>query len=109
MGLLGLPEPYGEVDRLVEAGDFGGAARALAKLQGDAEIKKLLSMKVALATGAQTADAVMQRLIRLMKDNEGLPGAKELYSEVSRLSYESRQSSVAYSHPPPPMSPKKGS
>jgi hypothetical protein len=107
MGTLGLPEPYAEVDRLIEAGDVGGAARALAGVQGDPQLKELIAAKMALVTGAQSPDAVMQKLIHLMRDRADLPGAKELYQEVSRLSFESRQSSVAYSHPPPPMTPKK--
>ena len=31
------------------------------------------------------------------------PGAKELYQEASNLSYQTRQSSPAHSHPPPPV------
>jgi hypothetical protein len=108
MGLLGLPEPFAEVDRLLNTGDIGGAARALARTSGDAQIKELLQLKLAIATGAQSADAVTQRLIGLLKQRPDLPGAQELYAEVTRLSYESGESSVAYSHPPPPIAPKKG-
>jgi hypothetical protein len=107
MGTLGLPEPYAEVDRLIEAGDVGAAARALAAAHGDPQIKELVAAKMALVTGAQSPDTVMQKLILLMRDRADLPGAKELYQEVSRRSFEARQSSVAYSHPPPPMVPKK--
>ena len=108
MGLLGLPEPFDEVDQLLESGDVGGAARALAKTTGDAQLKDLVSMKLALATGAQSPDAVMQRLIALLKQRPDLPGAQQLYADVSRMSYEAGESSVAYSHPPPPAVPKKG-
>ena len=108
MGILGLPEPFAEVDRLIEDGDIGGAARALGSAKGDPQLKELVAAKLALVTGAQSPDSVMQKLINLMKQRSDLPGAKELYQEVSRLSYQSKQSSVAYSHPPPPMVPKKG-
>jgi hypothetical protein len=38
-----------------------------------------------------------------MRKKPDFPGAKELYQEASKLSYETRQSSPAHSHPPPPV------
>jgi hypothetical protein len=107
MASLGLPEPYAEIDRLIEAGDIGGAARALATVTGDTKVKEVLAAKLGVLSGALSTDAALQKLIQLMRERSDLPGARELYQEVTNLTYSSHESSVAYSHPPPPMTPKK--
>jgi len=51
----------------------------------------------------------MTRLVALMRDEPGLPGAQALYRDATALSYQSRASSLAHSHPPPPLEPSDGS
>lgn len=106
MVALNLPEPYARIDRLIEGGDTAAAERALSEQGQDADFVEMLRAKLALAQGTQPALSVMNRLVQLMRKNDKLPGIQELYREASRLAYESRQSSLAYSHPPPPMVPK---
>jgi hypothetical protein len=40
-----------------------------------------------------------------MRKNPDFPGAKDLYMEASKMSYQTRQSDMAHSHPPPPSTP----
>jgi len=103
MAVLNLPEPYARIDRLIEGGDTAAAERALSEHGENADLVEMLRAKLALAQGTQPALAVMNRLVNLMKKNDKLPGIQDLYREASRLAYESRQSSLAYSHPPPPI------
>ena len=49
------------------------------------------------------AHAAVQELIKIMRRQEDFPGARELYQEASDSAYAARQSSVAHSHPPPPV------
>ena len=104
---LEVPEPYATVDRLIEAGDTAGATEALRAIEGDAQIIDMLRAKLALVDGSVPALAVMNRLVQLMRQNAELPGIQELDREASRLAYETGKSSLAHSHPPPPMRPKR--
>jgi hypothetical protein len=105
MANLALPEPFAGIDQLIEAGDTVGAERALAGVAGE-PLAELLRAKIALVTGSQPPGMVMQRLVQLMRQSKDLPGVQELYREASAQSYESHESSLSHSHPPPPIAPK---
>jgi hypothetical protein len=103
MARLDLPEPYSEIDQLIEAGDTTLAEQKLAQASGDAQVAEVVRVKLGLVTGALAPGMAMQRLVQLMRTNAKVPGAQALYQEASRLSYVSRESSLAHSHPPPPV------
>src|SRR5262245_61764233 len=98
-----LPENYSVIDSLLEAGDLAGAREMLEAAAGSDDTYAVLRCKLALYDGSLPAGAVMQKLIQLMRRDASWPGAKALYDEASNLAYQSRQSSTAYSHPPPPV------
>ncbi len=109
MALLNLPDPFAKIDALAEQGDVTGARSALAALAGTHSapgILEVLDVKLGLLEQTLAPQIAMNRLLALMRQDSKLPGAHELYKEASRLSYEERSSSLAYSHPPPPMKPK---
>jgi hypothetical protein len=91
------------IDGLIEAGDFEGAKRALDPIEDASDAVLVIRIKLALHEGSLPPGAAMQKLIAIMKRNAEAPGAKELYQEASNLAYQSRQSSVSHSHPPPPV------
>jgi hypothetical protein len=101
-----VPEQYTAIDALLEAGDLDGARDALS-VAGDDEGYAVLCIKLELYAGALPPGAAMQKLIQLMRRDAEWPGARELYQEASNLAYQSRQSSVSHSHPPPPTPPKR--
>jgi len=105
MAGLNLPEPFGKVDDLIESGDFGGARAALAAAQGPGALKELCEVKIGLVEGTLKPQLAMNRLLVLMRQDANLPGSHELYKEASQASYEAGRSSLAHSHPPPPMKP----
>lgn len=90
------------VEGLIEAGDLDGARAALAEISATDEGFAVVRIKLGLHDGSLPPGVAMQQLIQLMRKDENFPGAKELYQEASRLAYQSRQSSIAHSHPPPP-------
>lgn len=90
------------VEGLIDAGDFEGARAALGELGELDESFTVVRIKLGLYDGSLAPGAAMQQLIQLMRKDENFPGAKELYQEASRRAYQSRQSSIAHSHPPPP-------
>jgi hypothetical protein len=97
------PENYSIIDSLLEAGDLDGAREMLELEDGGNEAYAVLRCKLALYDGSLPPGAVMQKLIQLMRRDASWPGAKALYDEASNFAYQSRQSSTAYSHPPPPV------
>lgn len=90
------------IDALLDAGDLDGARARLADVPEPDERFAVVRIKLGLYDGTLPPGAAMQQLIQLMRRDENFPGAKELYQEASRVAYQSRQSSVAHSHPPPP-------
>ncbi len=111
MATLNLPEPFGAIDESIEKGDVGAARDALGKLaqaNTNPALTELLDVKIGIREGGLAPQVAMNRLLTLMRQNPKLPGAHELYKEASAASYEERHSSLAYSHPPPPMKPKDG-
>jgi hypothetical protein len=109
MPRLNLPEPFAQVDDLIEHGDMAGARVVLAKETGNAALKELLEVKMGLYEGTLAPQLAMNRLLNLMRQDAKLPGAHALYQEASQRSYEDRESSLSHSHPPPPSAPKSGS
>ena len=107
MARLDLPEPYSEIDQLIEAGDTKLAEQKLAQASGDAHVAEVVRVKLGLALGTLAPGMAMQRLVQLMRTNAKAPGAQALYQEASRLSYLERESSLAHSHPPPPVTDPK--
>jgi len=98
-----LPENYSAIDSLLDAGDLDGAREMLEATPSGDEAYAVVRCKLALYDGSTPPGAVMQKLIQLMRRDASWPGAKALYDEASNLAYQSRQSSTAYSHPPPPV------
>lgn len=101
-----MTEPDNDaVDQLLEAGDFEGARALLALVTRQDDATQVLRIKLGLYDGSLPSGAAMQRLIQLMRKGGEIPRAKSLYQEASNRAYESRQSSVSHSHPPPPATP----
>jgi len=90
------------IDQRREAGSFEAAQAALEQAPTD-DAFQMLRVKLGLLSGTLVPDAAMQRLIQLMRRTPDLPGAKALYQEASKRAYSSRESSIAHSHPPPPV------
>jgi hypothetical protein len=102
------PEAYAAIDQLLEAGDLDGARLALAETDAKDERYSVLRLKLELYEGSAPTGATMQKLIQLMRRDPNWPGARELYQEASNVAYQTRQSSVSHSHPPPPTRPRDG-
>ena len=98
-----IPENYAGIDALLDAGDLEGAREMLAQVPQADEGYAVLRHKLAMYEGSLPPGAVMQRLIQLMRRDADWHGAKELYKEASNTAYQSRQSTTAHSHPPPPV------
>lgn len=105
MAALNLPEPYAGIDQLVERGDIAAAKKALSEATANPALRELLEVKIGLLQEEIPPQIAMNRLLVLMRQDSKLPGAQELYKEASRVSYQSRESSLAHSHPPPPPDP----
>ena len=96
------PDPV-SIDRLLDAGDLEAARGELSKVSRTDEAFSVVRVKLELYDGSLPPLAALQQLVQLMRKKPDFPGAKELYQEASNLSYRSRQSSPAHSHPPPPV------
>jgi hypothetical protein len=107
MARLNLPEPFAQVDDLVERGDLTSARAALANVP-ESDLAELLEVKISLYEGSLEPQIAMNRLLAMMRQNNKLPGAQALYQEASKRSYEGGGSSLSHSHPPPPTTPKAG-
>lgn len=94
------------VDGLLDAGNLEGARAALAQAPAGDDRFAVTRIRLALYDGSIPSGAAMQKLIQLMRRDPDWPGAKALYQEASNMAYQSRESSVSHSHPPPPMRPK---
>ena len=91
------------INTLLDAGDLEGARAELSKLPRSEEAYAVVRVKLELYDGSLPPLAAIQQLVALMRKKPDFPGAKELYQEASNLSYQTRQSSPAHSHPPPPV------
>jgi hypothetical protein len=91
------------INRLLDAGDIEAARAELSKLPRSEEAYTVVRVKLELYEGSLPPLAAIQQLVALMRKKPDFPGAKELYQEASNLSYQTRQSSPAHSHPPPPV------
>ena len=94
------------IDALLDADDLNGAREALKRTGANDERYAVARIKLALYDGSMPSGAAMQALIQLMRRNADWPGAKALYQSASTAAFETRQSSVSHSHPPPPVEPK---
>ncbi len=94
------------IDGLLDAEDLEGARAALLAVPGTDESYAVVRIKLALCDGSMPSGAAMQALIQLMRRNADWPGAKALYQLASTNAFETRQSSVSHSHPPPPVGRK---
>jgi hypothetical protein len=93
------------IDRLLDSGDLESARAALGKVPRSDESFTVVRVKLELYEGSLPPLAAIQQLVQLMRKHPDFPGAKQLYQEASNLSYQTRQSSPAHSHPPPPVEP----
>ena len=92
------------IHRLLDAGDLEAARSELSQVPRTDEAYTVVRVKLELYDGTLPPLAAIQQLVQLMRKQPDFPGAKELYQEASNLSYQTRQSSPAHSHPPPPVS-----
>jgi hypothetical protein len=91
------------IHRLLDAGDLEAARNELSRVSRADEAYAVVRVKLELYDGSLPPLAAIQQLVQLMRKQPDFPGAKELYQEASNLSYQTRQSSPAHSHPPPPV------
>jgi hypothetical protein len=91
------------INRLLDAGDIEAAREALSRVPRNEEAFVVVRVKLELYEGSLPPLAAIQQLVQLMRKQPDFPGAKELYQEASNMSYQTRQSSMAQSHPPPPV------
>ncbi|HEX3777130.1 MAG TPA: hypothetical protein VHV51_21805 [Polyangiaceae bacterium] len=94
------------IDRLLEAEDLDAARSALAATNPSDDRFAVVRIKLALYDGSMPSGAAMQALIQLMRRDAAWPGAKELYQKASTAAFQTRESSVSHSHPPPPVARK---
>jgi hypothetical protein len=94
------------IDALLEIDDLEGAREALFGVSTTDESYSVVRIKLALCDGSMPSGAAMQALIQLMRRNPEWPGAKALYQQASTNAFQTRQSSVSHSHPPPPVERK---
>lgn len=94
------------IDHLIEVDDLDGAREALASVAPTDERYAVVRIKLALYDGSMPSGAAMQALIQLMRRDASWPGAKELYQIASNSAFQTRQSSVSHSHPPPAVTRK---
>lgn len=94
------------LDAMLEADDLSGARAALQNVAASDERYAVARIKLALYDGSMPSGMAMQQLIQLMRKNPDWPGAKALYQSASSAAFETRQSSVSHSHPPPPVERK---
>ena len=95
------------IDGMLEAHDLERAREALLRVPATDESYSVARIKLALLDGSMPSGAAMQALIQLMRRNPDWPGAKTLYQQASTDAFQTRQSSVSHSHPPPPVEPKR--
>jgi hypothetical protein len=96
------------INRLLDAGDLEAARTELGRVPRTDEAFTVVRVKLELYDGTLPPLAAVQQLVQLMRKSPDFPGAKELYQEASNLSYQTRQSSLAHSHPPPPVGEGEG-
>ena len=94
------------IDALLDADDLDGAREALQRAPAADDRYAVVRIKLALFDGSMPSGAAMQALIQLMRKDPDWPGAKALYQTASSAAFETRQSSAAHSHPPPPVERK---
>ena len=104
MGAIMSASDPAAINRLLDAGDIEAARDALSQVPRTEEAYTVVRVKLELYDGTLPPLAAIQQLVQLMRKHPDFPGAKELYQEASNLSYQTRQSSMAHSHPPPPVS-----
>ncbi|MEN9579649.1 MAG: hypothetical protein RJA70_2658 [Pseudomonadota bacterium] len=87
----------------------GAASGAAAQLIGADEMARyeFLQVKLSVRMNRIAAPQALTRLLRLLQQKNDLRGGRELYAELSKAAYTSRDSSMAHSHPPPAVLPKK--
>lgn len=96
-----------EIDELVEQASFDQAREALSSIGAEEEAYAVIRIKLGLRDGSLPPGVAMQRLVQLMRKDAAAPGAKALYQEASRSSFQEGASSHSHSHPPPPVSETK--
>jgi len=94
------------LDAMLEADDLTGTRAALKGVAASDERYAVVRIKLGLYDGSLPSGMAMQALIQLMRRDPEWPGAKALYQRASSTAFETRQSSVSHSHPPPPVERK---
>jgi hypothetical protein len=106
------PSDLAPVQDLLDAQDYETAQDRIEGLRGtvgpdDAPYLELLEIQLSLAKSEVAPGLALARLVAVMRDNPSIGGLKDLYQHISSLMYSSGQSSLAHSHPPPPIAMKK--
>jgi hypothetical protein len=94
------------LDAMLEADDLSGTRTALQRISASDDRYAVVRIKLGLYDGSLPSGMAMQALIQLMRKDPEWPGAKALYQSASSAAFETRQSSVSHSHPPPPVERK---
>lgn len=97
---------YDTIDQLLSTDALDEARSALETAPRD-QTFQVLRIRLELLAGSMPPGLAMQKLIQMMRETPDLQGAKTVYQEASKLAYSGRESSVAHSHPPPPVAPKR--
>jgi len=98
-----VPGGLAAIDQLIEAGDLDAAKSQLEDVEDSSDAVLVIKIKLGLYDESLPPGVAMQKLIAIMRRNADAPGARVLYQEASNRAYQSRQSSVSHSHPPPPV------
>ncbi|MDX2051431.1 MAG: hypothetical protein SFV15_03510 [Polyangiaceae bacterium] len=96
-----------DIDELIEHAAYEQARSALSTIETDDESFTITRIKLGLRDGSLPPGVAMQRLVQIMRKDATAPGAKTLYQEASKLSFQEGASSTAHSHPPPPVTSDK--
>jgi hypothetical protein len=101
-------EEHCRVDQLIGSGQFDAAREALRRFASDDPVAIVLRAKLGLREGTLAPPIAMQSLVKVMRDDPNVPGARELYQEAAGSSYQAHLSSPSHSHPRlPVVSPPK--
>ena len=101
--LLALPPQLQGVARLINAGQLGEARQRLEdSTDQPADLLELVRLRLSVAEHALEPASAMESVLSFLVADPQHPAAMELYRELSMLQYESGNSCLSNSHPPPP-------
>lgn len=101
-----IPAKFEVLKRELAAEHTEQARQMLAALEAGAETEdvpylELFTLHLGVLEGTLEPGLALTKIVAVMRRDPNLGFARELYQTVSQLSYHSRRSSLAHSHPPP--------